>query len=151
LKLGDFGSTVYTHQTKNVTKYSGTGNYVPPEFYVTGSYTKMVDWWALGVMIFEMIYGRVPFSAKGREELERSIKYDSVVIPSTPSVSKECKDFISILLKKIPEKRIGFESEDELLAHPWFGKVGELEPMDEDSLLTRKIQPSVIIEPNEGL
>ncbi len=48
------------------------------------------------------------------------------------------------LLKKIPMERIGFTTESDLQDHPWFGKVGNFDPIDEASLLAKKIKPPKI-------
>jgi serine/threonine protein kinase len=64
LRLGDFGATRYSYQTKNAKSYIGTLQYVAPEVFFNKSYTKMVDWWALGVMMYQMLYGDLPFSGK---------------------------------------------------------------------------------------
>lgn len=163
LKLGDFGATTYFYQNKTAKSYLGTLQYVAPEVFFQKAYTKMVDWWALGVMMYQMLYGELPFSGEnwitdplpkdGSERrtiqdsaIKNSIMKDALNLPPPPKteISEECKDFMVRLLKKIPMERIGFTTEDELQDHPWFGKVGKLDPIDEESLLAKKIIPPKI-------
>lgn len=163
LRLGDFGATSYSYQTKNAKSYIGTLQYVAPEVFFKKSYTKMVDWWALGVMMYQMLYGEYPFSGENwipdplpEDESKRRTIYDCAIKnsimkdalnlpPATKQgISQECKDFMVRLLKKIPMERIGFTTENELQDHPWFGKVGKLDPIDQESLLAKKIKPPKI-------
>ncbi len=61
----------------------GTPHYMAPEVYERSGHGFGVDWWAIGVMIFEMMFGTVPFYSKlGKEEMERKICACKVIFPS---------------------------------------------------------------------
>ena len=86
---------------------------------------KTVDWWAVGVLIYEMLIGVTPFFNKNRQVLMSKIKHSRIVFPDRRqyriNYSDEIVDLISKLLKKQKEDRIGANGDAaEILAHPWF-------------------------------
>jgi serine/threonine protein kinase len=86
-----------------------------------------VDWWALGILTYEMIVGFPPFytGQSNNNKMYELIKTKPVYFPDAAkhgiNMSDECKDFITSCLKKKPEERIGHKGGlDEILKHPWF-------------------------------
>ncbi|PSS28980.1 Protein kinase [Actinidia chinensis var. chinensis] len=104
--------------------FVGTHEYVSPEVAAGRSHGNAVDWWALGIFIYEMIYGRTPFSADTNEATLRSIVKKSLAFPTdSPASASEMhtRDLISGLLAKDPESRIGSKrGAAEVKTHPFF-------------------------------
>ncbi|VDO66141.1 unnamed protein product [Onchocerca flexuosa] len=76
------------------------------------SYTRAIDWWGLGVLIFEMLVGEPPFSGEDEEEIFDSIVNDDVRYPRFLSI--ESISIMRRLMRKNPEKRLGSGPNDAL-------------------------------------
>ncbi len=96
----------------------GTPEYLAPETVLQTGHTHAVDYWALGILIFEMVAGKPPFTDDDRMALFRNIA--NVVFHMPEYFSDSLKDLISKLLVKTPGKRLGVASVTALKAHPWF-------------------------------
>lgn len=123
--------------------FCGTAEYLAPEMIDEKGHNKAVDYWALGVLIYEMIVGIPPFYNKDRNKMFAQIQAKSVKFPDKKlhgiSVSEEAKSIINALLEKEPSKRLGMkEGADEILSHPFFKSI------DTSALLTKSIQPSFV-------
>ncbi|KAG9448453.1 hypothetical protein H6P81_008418 [Aristolochia fimbriata] len=86
--------------------FVGTEEYVSPEVVRGDGHEFAVDWWALGVLTYEMAYGRTPFIGKNRKETFRNVLTRS---PEFVGKRSALTDFISRLLEKDPTKRLGYE------------------------------------------
>jgi serine/threonine protein kinase len=86
-------------------------------------YTKAVDWWSLGCVIYEMMVGVSPFYNSNLKRMYRAILNDEVRFPA--SLSPNVKDLITRLLSKDPTKRLGAGPDDgkEIQSHPFFDDV----------------------------
>lgn len=95
---------VLTWRDKNKKKiaYSvvGTNNYMAPEVLRALGYDQSCDWWSLGVIVFEMLYGFPPFVSKSRQMTRQKILNwkQTLKFPPKPKVSREAQDFISKLI-----------------------------------------------------
>ncbi|XP_058093990.1 serine/threonine-protein kinase OXI1-like [Magnolia sinica] len=94
--------------------FVGTEDYVAPEIIQGNGHDFSVDWWSLGVLLYEMLYGQTPFRGCNRKETFYRIltKAPELVGEQTP-----LRDLIRRLLEKEPEKRI---SSDGIKAHEFF-------------------------------
>lgn len=98
--------------------FVGTPLYVAPEmleFNQAGTYT---DLWALGCIIYELIEGVTPFSAKTSNQVFQKILEGKVSFPKT--MDPAAVDLISKLLKFNPTERLGFRSIAEIKEHHFF-------------------------------
>ncbi|KAK1259896.1 Serine/threonine-protein kinase OXI1 [Acorus gramineus] len=99
--------------------FVGTEEYVSPEVVRGEGHEYAVDWWALGVLTYEMAYGRTPFRGRDRKETFRN-----VLTRSPEFVGKrrsDLTDLIERLLEKDPHRRLGFVGgAEEVKAHPFF-------------------------------
>jgi serine/threonine protein kinase len=122
VKIMDFGlSKIVSTQEKMVDGY-GTLSYVAPEVLLRTPYNKEVDIWSMGVILFYMLCGHLPFKGKKEVDIAEKIVNDDLEFDNEEweSRSKKVKELISGCLKKEPEERITI---DEFLNHPWFKKV----------------------------
>ena len=123
LKLTDFGLSKLLEENEDKTKsICGTPDYLAPEMFTKQGYTKMVDWWALGVLIYEMLIGIPPFYSKSNLDLFYAIRNKSVKFPSY--ISKKAKNLIIKLLRKNPNERLGSKNDsEEIKNHIWFSSI----------------------------
>ena len=115
-KICDFGWCAEGNSERST--YCGTLDYMAPEILKGFQYTNSVDVWALGVLLYEMLHGCPPFNAKNDSEKSRLIRLGNFRFAE--EVSEDCRDLIRGILQGVPEAR---PSVLELLAHPWVGRV----------------------------
>jgi CRP-like cAMP-binding protein len=103
LKVVDFGfAKKITDRTWTL---CGTPEYLAPEIITNKGHNLAVDWWAFGVLIFEMLFGQPPFCADDPMEIYQKILKNKVSWPS--SLSKHSKDLVAKLLVSNPSQRLG--------------------------------------------
>lgn len=86
---------------------SGTFNYLAPEMQAKCKYGEQVDWWALGVVLYESLYGRVPFRGKSRQEMVYEMERGPQFPPTQdPAVTPEATAAAKAFLKVLPSERI---------------------------------------------
>ncbi|XP_021269997.1 serine/threonine-protein kinase N3 isoform X1 [Numida meleagris] len=118
--------------------FCGTPEFLAPEVLTDISYTRAVDWWGLGVLIYEMLVGESPFPGDDEEEVFDSIVNDEVQYPRF--LSSEALSIIRKLLQKCPERRLGAGEKDaeEIKIQPFFKE------MDWDALYARTLKPPFV-------
>eukprot|EP00092_Neocalanus_flemingeri_P021150 GFUD01022924.1.p1 GENE.GFUD01022924.1~~GFUD01022924.1.p1 ORF type:complete len:664 (+),score=141.22 GFUD01022924.1:113-2104(+) len=133
IKLADFGMCKEGINEKLTHTFCGTPNYIAPEIVLGKKYGASVDWWALGVLTYEMIAGRSPFSSQDEEELFKKIRKDSVKFPKWLSLSAQ--NLIGQFLRKDPETRLGSLSNNNVQGHNFF------ESINWNNLKEGKVEP----------
>ncbi|XP_073643715.1 serine/threonine-protein kinase N2 isoform X4 [Tursiops truncatus] len=100
--------------------FCGTPEFLAPEVLTETSYTRAVDWWGLGVLIYEMLVGESPFPGDDEEEVFDSIVNDEVRYPRF--LSTEAISIMRRLLRRNPERRLGAGEKDaeDVKKHPFF-------------------------------
>ena len=126
--------------------FCGTAEYLAPEMVEKEGHDAGIDWWALGILIYEMIVGIPPFYHKDRERMFRMITTKPVKYPDMKwhgiFVSDEAKDLINWLLEKDPEARLGAtDGLDEIIQHKFFRSI------DVQALMDKTMEPTYIPDP----
>eukprot|EP00127_Corallochytrium_limacisporum_P003293 Clim_evm142s147 gene=Clim_evmTU142s147 len=96
----------------------GTTDYLAPEIILGYGYNRGIDWWALGVCIFEFLIGVPPFYESNMQDTFTNILMCSVDWPS--ELSPNAKDVITKFLAVNEEERMGYNGLDEIKSHPFF-------------------------------
>lgn len=126
-KLLDFGMAKQLTQSELTTRtFCGTPYYISPEVIREQDYGFSVDWWALGVLMFEMLSGYSPFETQDDDmnELYKKIAEDEVELYKDSNISDEAISMLSGLLTKDPHIRLGCNilegCEQAIFDHPFF-------------------------------
>ncbi len=133
--MADFGfARILNGKTKS---FCGTPDYIAYEVVANKDYTHSVDWWSLGVLIFELVAGKTPFRAKTSELI-----YENVIelnIQWIPSIYGLCKDIIQKLLVTNPAFRLGHRlGSPEIKMHNWFSS------LNWKKISMRQVSPPII-------
>ncbi|CAL8267783.1 unnamed protein product [Merluccius merluccius] len=115
IRLSDLGLAVELPPGKETTTgYAGTPGFMAPELLQKKAYDYSVDYFTLGVTVYEMIAAKGPFRTRGEkvesDEVTRRILNDAVSYP--PTFSADCKAFCEGLMEKDPAKRLGFKNNE---------------------------------------
>ncbi|KAG0945315.1 hypothetical protein G6F57_001974 [Rhizopus arrhizus] len=133
IKLVDFGLAKVVKDTTFT--LCGTPDYLAPEIIRARGYTGAVDWWSLGVLIYEMLVGFTPFIAETPLEL-----YENILLCDVnwlDDISPDAKNLIQGLLQPKPKDRYNLK---DIKSHSWFSNI------DFDELLKCNIKPPFIPE-----
>ncbi|XP_011342558.1 microtubule-associated serine/threonine-protein kinase 3 isoform X2 [Ooceraea biroi] len=100
----------------------GTPEYIAPEVILRQGYGKPVDWWSMGIILYEFLIGCVPFFGETPEELFAHTVNDDIEWPDEDDwpVQPEAKDIITALLHQSPRDRLGTGGSHEVKEHPYF-------------------------------
>ena len=125
LHTTDFGIAKFMSK-KNRNETSGTPGYMAPEVMKGLDHTKSVDFFAVGVITYELMMGKRPYIGKNRKEIKeqmmsKQIYIDKEMLPF--DWSEESADFINGLLIRKDVKRLGYYNDLEIKNHPWFNDI----------------------------
>ncbi|KAI9252421.1 kinase-like domain-containing protein [Phascolomyces articulosus] len=147
--LSDFNIATQFHD-KRPLRWTKAGSlaYMAPEILDKRGYATSVDWWSLGVLAYELLFGQRPFKGSTNEELVEAILTEPLKFPNNVHelVSEECIDLVTKLLDRTPFERIGCGQGgfEQFKQHPWFSQI------DWHKLETKEATPPFTPSKNES-
>eukprot|EP01084_Bolivina_argentea_P180195 311301_1 len=126
--MTDFGFAKRLYKPYITYTLCGTPEYISPEIWLNKGYSFEVDWWSLGIIIFEMFTGNPPFVDDYPMQIYKKILLDyndNMTYPLNKNgkhiISKKGRDFISKLLIKDPKQRLGANNNSmDVMKHSFF-------------------------------
>ncbi|KAI5064652.1 hypothetical protein GOP47_0021322 [Adiantum capillus-veneris] len=104
--------------------FVGTEEYIAPEIISGEPHSSAVDWWALGILLYEMLYGRTPFVGRNRQKTFYNVLNKELIFPTSIPVSLAGRQLIAGLLQRDPTIRLGtLRGASELKKHPFFREI----------------------------
>ncbi|KAK8961069.1 Protein kinase G11A [Platanthera guangdongensis] len=101
--------------------FVGTHEYLAPEIIKGEGHGSAVDWWTLGIFLYELLFGKTPFKGSENRATLFNVVCEPLRIPETPSTSSAAKDLIRGLLVKDPQQRLAYKrGAAEIKQHPFF-------------------------------
>ena len=144
-KLTDFGLSKEGIDNDQYTKsFCGSIAYLAPEVLKKQGHGKAVDWYLLGVLLYEMLIGVTPYYDKNKNNLFYNIEQGKLIIPNF--VSENAKNLLRGLLQKDPKKRLGggIRDSEEIKEHKFF------EDVDWQKIYEKKIKPPKVLKINNN-
>ncbi|KAL2219989.1 camp-dependent protein kinase catalytic subunit [Thermoascus aurantiacus ATCC 26904] len=137
LKLVDFGFAKKVGDRETYT-LCGTPEYLAPEVIHNSGHGLAVDWWALGILIYEFLVGQPPFWDQNPMRIYEQIVEGNIRFP--PNMTPAARDIISSLCKTNPTERLGYISggSARVKAHPFFDGINW------DDLYYRRVKGPII-------
>jgi serine/threonine protein kinase len=137
IKLTDFGlvKSQMTSASSTTTTFCGTPEYIAPEMLQQQPYTKSVDWWSFGILVYEMLAGMPPFYDENTNHMYRRIISENIQFP--PDFPRAAKDLVNALCDRNPAVRLGSSERDieDVKGHPFFASLSW------DSVYEKKYTP----------
>ncbi|KDP21625.1 hypothetical protein JCGZ_03296 [Jatropha curcas] len=138
--LTDFGLAKQFDENTRSNSMCGTLEYMSPEIILGKGHDKAADWWSVGILLYEMLTGRPPFTGGNRQKIQLKIIKDKIKLPAF--LSSEAHSLLKGLLQKDATKRLGSGpgGSEEIKSHKWFKSIHW------KKLEAREIKPSFLPE-----
>lgn len=131
IKLIDFGLVKINvkEKAKGADSFCGSYAYLAPEMIKKKGHGKAVDYYSLGIILYEMVTGRPPFYDENKELMEQNVLKGSLKIPN--EIDENLKSLLLGLLERKVENRLGFKRGfPEIREHPWLKDVNWMKVFD---------------------
>ena len=138
IKITDFGLSIMGVTSTN--SICGTMEYIAPEIIENREYNNVIDFWSLGCLLYEFLYGFSPFNSVNNVNLANNIRRGRFMFNKNVDVSQEAKDMITGLLRTDPKKRLGAKGIQQIMSHAFFDSV------DWELLRRKEVKPPIIIK-----
>ena len=135
VKLTDFGLSKANFEHDQTQTIWGTIKYIAPETLSGQKYNHTVDWWSLGIIVYRMITGELPYPSNKNKEVGQFIVNWEIEVSPKKVKNSVTRDFICKLLTKDPNKRLGANGVEEIKSHPYF------EDINWEDLYNKKLKP----------
>ncbi|TYG66035.1 hypothetical protein ES288_D06G235400v1 [Gossypium darwinii] len=138
--LTDFGLAKEFNENTRSNSMCGTLEYMSPEIVLGKGHDKAADWWSVGILLYEMLTGKPPFSGGNRQKIQDKIIKEKIKLPAF--LSSEAHSILKGLLQKDASKRLGSGQggSEEIKQHKWFKSINW------KKLEARQIRPSFLPE-----
>ncbi|TYI24178.1 hypothetical protein ES332_A06G215500v1 [Gossypium tomentosum] len=138
--LTDFGLAKEFNENTRSNSMCGTLEYMSPEIVLGKGHDKAADWWSVGILLYEMLTGKPPFSGGNRQKIQDKIIKEKIKLPAF--LSSEAHSILKGLLQKDASKRLGSGQggSEEIKRHKWFKSINW------KKLEARQIRPSFLLE-----
>ena len=146
MKINDFGISKY-YKEKNCKENGGTQGYIAPEVLFNQNHTYTADYFAVGVIGYELMLGYRPYNGKDKQDIKFDILSHQVKITKKEKPknwSKESVDLINKLIERKKDKRLGANGIKEIKEHKWFKN------FDWANLYFQKLQSPFIIDKEDN-
>nr|ACT35019.1 phytochrome 3 [Menisciopsis lakhimpurensis] len=111
----------YAEPQVSSNSFVGTEEYIAPEIISGQPHSSAEDWWALGILIYEMLYGRTPFCGRNRHKTFMNVLNEELTFPTSIPVSLAGRQLIAGLLQRDPARRLGaVRGASDVKKHPFF-------------------------------
>ena len=144
LVLIDFGSCkIFEEKCELSSSFCGSIDYVSPEMISGEGHNLMTDWWSVGILTYELLFGVPPFHGSSTERTLDLISNSIISYDSKIHITSVTKDFITKLLNKKIKERIGQGGFQEITKHHFF------QGCSYNNIVNQKITPNAMPEINE--
>ncbi|XP_034360987.1 sperm motility kinase 1-like [Arvicanthis niloticus] len=142
VKIVDFGLGAFVKPGKKLSRFCGALQFSAPEFFLAEPYdgTK-VDAWNLGIILYFMVTGALPFEGATYKALERQVLLGRYAIPRHCHLSKELREIIRLLLTVDPSERPALK---DIMAHPWLKKEEPSSSSHSDKMDPSHLDPEIM-------
>ncbi|EDV32264.2 uncharacterized protein Dana_GF15745, isoform D [Drosophila ananassae] len=138
-KLVDFGFAKFVRHNEKTNTFAGTPEYVAPEIILDRGHDRAVDYWALGILIYELLVGKTPFRGVNQIKIYQQILSGIDVIHMPSRIPKSAQHLVRHLCKQLPAERLGYQRKGiaDIKRHSWF------ESLDWQKLKQKQLQSPI--------
>lgn len=137
VRIGDYGlAKPGMDEDQFAYSFCGSPEYMAPEMLMKQGHSYSIDYYCLGALLYELVFGLPPFYSRDTDLIYERILKQEIEFPPRVNISPQLKSLLKSLLDKNPEARLGAQAGiREILSHEWFGNISmkklinkELEP-----------------------
>lgn len=122
IKVVDFGFAKVLERPNKTWTFAGTPEYIAPEILLNKGHDRAVDYWELGILIYELLVGKPPFTGKDRMKMYNQILRGIESVTMHSRVTRKAQDLIKKLCRSNATDRLGYQRNGiaDIKNHNWF-------------------------------